>query len=94
MEDRLIKDVYDTLNGTMLPEFAVPGVENVFAPGTNCDRWYEQMHEAYARLRKRLGVVDEDMDVEEIISALLDVGQEMAMKMFVYGVGFAKEGKV
>ncbi len=94
MEDRFIKDVYDTLNGTMLPEYAVPGVENLFAAGENCDRWYARMHEAYARLRQRLSVLDEDEDVEEIISALLDIGQEMALKMFAYGVQFAKEGKV
>ena len=40
------------------------------------------MLDAYARLRDRLGVVDEDSDVEIIIDSLLTIQRELCLKMF------------
>ena len=43
---------------------------------------------AYARLRERLGVVDEDEDVEEIIGALMDIQCKLCYEMYRYGARF------
>ena len=59
-------ELYDTVRGLMAPEYAVAGVENLFAEGSYCQRRYDDMREAYARLCVRLGEEDEDRDLEQI----------------------------
>ena len=66
-----IENIYDTLIGQMQEDYCVPGVENLFADGSECELAYDEMLGAYARLRDRLGVTDEDTDVEMIINSLL-----------------------
>ena len=63
-------ELYDTVRGLMASEYAVAGVENLFAEGSYCQRRYDDMRQAYARLCVRLGVEDEDRDLEQMISAL------------------------
>ena len=41
-----------------------------------------EMLDAYERLRDRLGVVDEDEDVEVVIDSLLDIQRQLCLKMF------------
>ena len=43
-------------------------IENVFLDESVCDRYYEDMFAAYARLRDRLNIGEEDSDIETIIS--------------------------
>ena len=88
MHGYFISDVYDTLLGTMEDDSLVPEVENCFAPGTKCDRLYRDIMDAYERLRNRLGAADEDMDVEIIINAFMDIQQELCIKMYQYGAKF------
>ena len=64
-------ELYDTVRGLMASEYAVAGVENLFAEGSYCQRRYDDMRQAYARLCVRLGVEDEDRDLEQMISARL-----------------------
>ena len=85
MKKYTIEDVYDTLCGEVHGEYAVPGVENAYATGGECDRLYEEMCQAYERLRDRLGVVDEDMDAEIMINNLLGIQRILCEKMFFYG---------
>lgn len=85
MNIKRIEDIYDTLIGVMNEEHCVPGVENLFIEGSECDCVYSEMLEAYARLRDRLGVQNEDADVEVIINSLLKIERIVAMKMFEYG---------
>lgn len=85
MQNNQIENIYNTLIGVINEEYCVPGVENLFAEGGECDRAYEQMLEAYARLRDRLGVADEDADAEAIIDSLLKIQRLIAVKMFEYG---------
>ena len=66
-------ELYDTVRGLMASEYAVAGVENLFAEGSYCQRRYDDMRQAYARLCVRLGVEDEDRDLEQMISALDDI---------------------
>ena len=89
MSEKQIQDIYFTLIGVMKEEFRVPGVENLFAEGSDCFCWYGEMLDAYAHLCDRLGVEDEDEDVETIISSLMCIEREVGRKMFVYGMKFA-----
>ena len=79
------EEVYDTLCGEVHGVYAVPGVENAYTDGAPCDTLYNEMSEAYERLRDRLGVVDEDADVEIIINNLMAIQRILCEKMFRYG---------
>lgn len=80
--------VYDTLSGDLHGENAVPGVEDAFAAGCECLRLYEEMSEIRDRLQKRMGLPEEDEDVERIIHILERVQRILAVKMFHYGQKF------
>lgn len=77
--------VYETLLNVLRPKYRLPWVEPIFVPGKPCYEAYSRMHDAYERLRDRLGVVDEDGDVEEIIDCMMEYGRLLAMAMFRYG---------
>lgn len=81
--------VYDSLQGTVCNPH--PQVENLFGEGKPCQRWYGDMLAAYARICDRLGVADEDADVEIIITCLRRIEREVAYQMFCYGVQFERE---
>ena len=83
--------VYDTLNGQMAEGYEAPGVETVFAQGSYCDECYERMRVAYSRLCNRLGAINEDKDVETIISNLENIQKEMCRKMYHYGAVFGNK---
>ena len=84
-EEQLPERVYDTLLELLIPEYRVPWVEVIFAPGKPCYEAYFDMQEAYERLCARLGVRDEDADVEIMIQSLLKYGRVSAIEMFKYG---------
>lgn len=85
MDSKQIEDVYQTLIGVMVEGYCIPGIENLFTEGSECESAYDEMLEAYGRLRDRLGIVDEDADVEIIINSLLKIQRLVAVKMFEYG---------
>ena len=78
-------DIYLTLCGEVSGEYAVPGIENAYIDGGQCDVLYSELSDAYQRLCDRLGVTDEDMDVEIIINNLLQIQYILCEKMFRYG---------
>lgn len=78
-----MEDIYLTLQGETLEP--VPGVENAFAPGMPCEGYYQEIQEAYRRLRLRLGVQEEDTDVEAILSASMSITDILCRKMYEYG---------
>ena len=82
---RLREKIYESLRDYLRPEYRVPGVENLFADGMPCAKMYDEMMDAYERLRERLGVAEEDDDVETIINSLCGIEIAVAMKMFDYG---------
>ena len=90
IEEAWIEDIYDSLQGGLVPEARVPWVKNLFLPGSPCDRAYSDMLDAYERLRDRLGVADEDEDVEIIINSLLDIQQILGHEMFRCGLEYAR----
>ena len=83
-----IDDIYLSLQGLLTDDEKVPGVENLWTPGSFCDHQYNLMLEASGRLCDRLGVADEDADVEAMINALLRIQQELCRQMFLYGAKF------
>ena len=85
MFDRLEEMVYLTLIGEVSGVFRIPGVDNAYAEDTECDRLYKELCDAYDRLRTRLGVLDEDPDVEIIIGNLLSIQHTLCLKMYHYG---------
>lgn len=46
--------------------------------------------DAYDRLRDRLGVLDEDSDLECIIHAFEDIQKELCLRMYCYGARFGE----
>ena len=90
--EKFSEAVYDTMIGQMLPAFCVPGVENLFSEGRECERAYEQMLEAYGRLRRRLDSGEEDADCEIIIDSLMTIQRKLALAMFRKGYEFGQNG--
>ena len=87
MIDSFAEYVYDSLQGNLV--FPVPGVENAFAPGSQCEQDYAEILEAYGRLCKRLGQQEEDPDVEIIINHFFAIQKSLCLKMYAYGAKFA-----
>lgn len=81
-----IERIYWSVQGLM--EEPVDGIENAFEDGSVCDSCYEQMLEAYDRLRQRLQVKNEDPDVEAIITAQQTIMKELCFRMYQYGAEF------
>ena len=77
---------YGTVLGELLPEYSVPGVENAFRQGSSCDLEYEQILQARQRLYQRLGVEEEDEDMEIIFNSFLRIQNEIAEIMFRLGM--------
>ena len=60
--------IYDSLQGLLINPH--PEVKDLFQEGMPCEQWYAEMLDAYQRLCDRLGVCNEDDDVEIIITNL------------------------
>ena len=84
MNEELFEQVYETVLGLRAYDLA-EGVENAFEQDSYCEGKYGEMLDAYARLCQRLGVEEEDADVEIIINALMSIQQVICRKMFEYG---------
>lgn len=69
----------------------VPGVENAFAPGAPCEGYYKEILDAYCRLCFRLGDLEEDPDVEAILSASMSITDILCQKMYEYGEKFGAD---
>ena len=91
MNREQIEEIYDTLFGVMEKGAGVPEVENAFQNGMICEQWYREMGEAYQRLCDRLGMEDEDEDLEMIVRSLLAIARELGLQMFEYGIKFAEK---
>ena len=86
----IIEDIYYSLQGVVAPEARVPWVKDLFREGSPCDCAYGDMLRAYQRLTSRLGVADEDADVETIIHSLLEIQRILSFEMFRCGVEYAQ----
>lgn len=87
--------IYELLIGVRnLEEYPVEEsevVQDEFKEGLYCSNAYEKVYNANHRLCERLNV-DEDEDVECIISNLLNIAKHLSMKMYDYGEYYANMG--
>lgn len=79
------ENIYHTLTGALVEEYAISGIENAFAEGSLCEELYREVYEANMRLCTRLGQTDSDPDVEIIINNLLRICNHLSLKMYGYG---------
>lgn len=86
--EKFWEDVYMTLNGFYVGRDAVPGVQNAFSVGSYCEQRYASLAEARDRLLVRLGVPEEDEDIEIILVESMRITDELCRKMYEYGALF------
>lgn len=88
-EEQLKALIFDLMSGAIdLERYPFPSgkiVENEFAEGKECEKLYAEVYDANRRICARLGV-DEDQNVENIISCMDEICRILAYKMFDYGV--------
>ncbi len=90
--------IYDLVNGYLdLVHFSIPEsafVKDEFSRGSFCNQAYGKVLDAYANLCSRLHPdCAEDEDVETILNAMNAITKHIAIKMFQYGVFFARREK-
>ena len=88
MKLSFIESVYLTLIGELTLDHSVPGVENLFADGLDCDRLYHEMWEAYQHFLDKFGLIDADDDVEIVINSLLRICEIVGYGMYRCGAKF------
>lgn len=88
MKEQFAEQVYMTLQGQLMPEDMVSGVENIFENGGIGLKLYDEVLQAYQRICERLGVRDEDEDLEIIMRNMMEIEREVALRMYEYGVRF------
>ena len=91
MSEDFARKVYNTLNGYYEPALRIPGVENAFGTGELCLELYGQALDAYLRICERLGVGEDDADVEVIFNSFLEMSEILGLRMYHYGVIFGEE---
>lgn len=74
--------VYDAMMGELVDP--CPGIDDAFAPGEKCGALYEEIFQANRRICARLGV-EEDVDLERMISNFFEINRELCYRMYQYG---------
>ena len=87
----IFEEVYDSAKGELLEEFRLDWVRNQFTPGSPCDLAYGEMLDAYARLRDRLGVGDEDPDVEIMRDCQDRITYQLCRELFRSGMVYQQK---
>lgn len=86
--------IYDLMMGSRnLEDYPVKESEvvtNEFEEGMYCDSAYNEVYDANRRVCERLDV-EEDDDVECIISNLLGIAKHISMKLYDYGEYYANK---
>lgn len=81
--------IFELMNGSLVVDEvndpAKDQVQDEFSKGSYCSELYEEVYQAKVSLCNRLGV-QEDSDIETVISNLLLIGKHLSMKMFDYGM--------
>ena len=81
--------IYDLMNGSLDLEVNTTEkgryVENEFSEGKMCQMAYAEILDAYQRICKRLGVGEEDKDIEVIMNNFNIIMRHLCMKMYDYG---------
>ena len=88
-DDTTAREVYESLWGQVREEYRLDWVEDATVADSPCMVLYAQAIEAAQLLSQQLGT-EEDPRLERIINTLLDLQRELCLKMFDYGVEFAR----
>lgn len=86
--------IYDLMNGSLdLEHYTIEEskyVENEFEEERTCGKAYSEILAAYRRICERLGVGEEDYDVEIIMNNFNTIIECLCMKMYDYGQFFSQ----
>lgn len=85
---------YETMVCGLVEGHRMPGVEHAFSGEDVCMKRYGDAMDAYERLCQRLGVVDEDQDVESIFRAFMDIERELCYRMYACGAKYGMGSSV
>lgn len=88
MQESFMELVYLSLQGELIPEYAIAEVEDIFAEGGVGIQLYKNARNAYNRVCARLGVKDGDPDLDDIIRNMEALDREIALRMYQYGAKF------
>ena len=80
--EMLYEDIFATVTGHMLPEYALDWVENGGVPGQDYYQVYEQLWEGRQELCDRFGLDWEDPSLEKIMRSVTDLEFALARRMF------------
>ncbi|MDO5546986.1 MAG: hypothetical protein Q4F79_00695 [Eubacteriales bacterium] len=89
MNKEFVREVYESLWGAYVEPMY--GVEDAFEEGKPCDVSYGEIFDASERLRQRLGVQNDDRDVDIINNAWRDIAEELGFLMYKYGAKFGNQ---
>ena len=86
--DQFATDVYTCMIENVHPVLRVPGVENIFAPGSECWEKFKQAVDASIRIGNRLGTDSEDKDIQILFDSMSRIQDILAVEMFKKGYDF------
>jgi len=87
----IIDDIYYSMLGQIVPEESISWVENAFSAGSNCEENLIKIYAARDRLLERLGICEEDEDLECILDSFLTNQYILCRKMFFYGLHYRED---
>lgn len=86
------EEIYATVTGDRQLSGGVPWVENAFVEGTDFTRAYRDFRIAREHLCRRFNLDWEDEDLERLMDAVLCLSEDLARRMFRYGIEYANRG--
>ena len=91
MDHFVVKKIYETACGLVIPECAVPGVENLFATGKPCQLLYKEVSERCVQVCEKMGIhSDDDQDLYLLLNSMDEICWLVAQEMFRCGMEYQK----
>lgn len=88
-QEELARLVYEHVCGetseALRPELAGLEIADAYADGAVCDLLYWDFWHARERVCAKLGHI-RDSDLDELADVLIDIGKEISLRMFCYGM--------
>ena len=86
------EEIYATMIGDRRLQGGVPWVENASVEGTDFGSAYRDFWVVREHLCRRFGMVWEDEDLERLMNAVMCLSEDVARRMFRYGIEYAERG--
>jgi len=81
------ESIYETMIGQRVPEYAVPGVENMADGVTPYSLAWRELLKSRDSLCRRFRIHPEDQDLERMVNAVMIIERETARAMYNISVG-------